>query len=448
MKKPNVIFVFADQWRASAFGYAGDTNVQTPNLDYFARHSHNFKNAVASSPVCTPYRATLMTGQFAHEHGLFVNDVPLQPKYPTFGERFKKAGYDTAYIGKWHIDGNGRSNYIPPERRFGFDFWRVLECTHRYNDSLYYHQDETEPRQWEGYDATAQTDELIDYLEDHNQENPFLMLLSWGPPHAPYDTAPEKYKNMYQPADIELPPNVPAEKAEWSKETLAGYYAHCTALDDQWQRIVDKVNDLGIAEDTILVFRSDHGDMIGSQGEEKKQRPWTESLNVPFLLQYPKLKPAAEYESVFNSVDILPTLLGLCDIDQGEGISGLDYSTYLKGTGALDPKAQGALIQCVSPFGQYTREGYGGKEFRGLRTTRYTYVKDLQGGWLLYDNQEDPFQLINQIHNPDYADIIKKLNEDLVDELALHNDEFKDGWYYIHKWGYITDDEGTVGFEW
>ena len=196
-RKPNVVFVFADQWRAQATGYAGDTNVRTPNLDRLAARSVNFENAVSCCPVCSPYRASLLTGQYPLTHGVFLNDVPLRNEAVSLAEVYRNAGYETAYIGKWHLDGNHRSAFIPRERRQGFDFWKVLGCTHAYNNSFYY-GDEDVKLKWEGYDAIAQTREAQQYIRDHAGGPPFLLVLSWGPPHDPYETAPQKYRDSVQ----------------------------------------------------------------------------------------------------------------------------------------------------------------------------------------------------------------------------------------------------------
>jgi len=134
--RPNVVFLLADQWRAQAAGFAGNADVITPNLDRLAAAGINFTNAVSCCPVCSPYRGSLMTGQYPLTHGVFVNDVQLSNKAVSIAQAYKAAGYDTAYIGKWHLDGRGRSNFTPPERRQGFEFWRALECTHNYNNSI------------------------------------------------------------------------------------------------------------------------------------------------------------------------------------------------------------------------------------------------------------------------------------------------------------------------
>src|SRR5712671_5899608 len=150
--RPNVLLIIADQWRAQAFGFAGDPNVKTPNLDRFERECVNFTQAVAGMPVCSPTRATLLTGQRPQTHGIFLNDVQLNTNAVTIAKELKAAGYDTGCIGKWHVDGRGRSSFIPRERRQGFDYWKVLECTHSYNNSPYY-ADGPEKLKWEGYDA-------------------------------------------------------------------------------------------------------------------------------------------------------------------------------------------------------------------------------------------------------------------------------------------------------
>ena len=215
--QPNVVFVFADQWRAQDVGYNGNMVVKTPTLDLLAKQSVVFTNAVSGCPVCCPYRASLITGQYPLTHGVFYNDKPLNPEAITIAKIYKKAGYETGYIGKWHLNGHepgeatfeARQKFIPKEHRQGFDFWQVLECTHDYNNSFYY-EDSPEIKKWDGYDAIDQTHSAIQYIQQQaSGRKPFLLFLSWGPPHAPYHTAPEKYQHLLTPEQIELRPNVP-----------------------------------------------------------------------------------------------------------------------------------------------------------------------------------------------------------------------------------------------
>lgn len=450
---PNIIYVFADQWRAQDTGYNGNRQVQTPHLDQLAAQSVNFTNAVAGISVCCPARACLLTGQHALTHGVFVNDVHLADDAVSMAKLFKAAGYDTAYVGKWHVDGRGRSSYIPPESRQGFDYWKTLECTHDYNNSKYYAGDSDQALTWDGYDAIEQTRDVQAYLRARGSsggapsESPFLLVLSWGPPHAPYETAPEAYRAMYDPAAIELRPNVTPEMEGEAREWIAGYYAHCTALDDCLGALMQTLDEEGLADNTIFVFTSDHGDMLGSQGEVKKQRPWEESIRVPFLLRWPERfgQNGREVDALLDTPDILPTLLSLCSLPVPETVEGRDFSATIQG--GQDPSGGAALIYCPHPFGQFLRQD-GGREYRGVRTKTHTYVRDLNGPWLLYDNAADPFQLVNLVDSPSSKAVQAELDATLQEKLDERGDEFLPGETYIEKWGYPLDKTGTVPFNW
>jgi len=445
-KEPNVVFVFGDQWRRQATGYAGNPNVRTPNLDALARESVNFTHALSGCPVCSPYRASMLTGRRPLTHGVFVNDVYLQPRAISLAQAFSAAGYDTAYIGKWHVDGHGRSNYIPPERRLGFDYWKVLECTHNYNQSPYYAGDSDEKLYWDGYDAIAQTRDAQNYIRDHGKDGPFFLTLSWGPPHAPYGTAPEEFRKLYNGDTLELRANVTDESEAQAREWLAGYYAHCSALDACVGHLLATLQECEIENETIFVFTSDHGDMLGSQGQTKKQRPWDESIRVPFVLRYPGLagwRPR-ETDALIDAPDIMPTLLGLCDISIPDTVEGLDFSEHIEG--GDDPSDGASLLICLQPFGQWTVAQHGGREYRGLRTKRYTYVRDLQGPWLLYDNAADPYQMRNLVQDEDAANIRDELDMWLQEKLDRAGDQFLSGAEYLEKWGYRVDETGTVPY--
>jgi len=425
-------------------GYAGNKDVKTPNFDKLAAQSINFSNAVSCCPVCSPYRASLITGRYPLTHGVFLNDLLLNDQAVSLAQAYNAAGYDTGYIGKWHIDGNKRGSFIPRERRQGFEFWKVLGCTHNYNNSFYY-GDENVKLKWDGYDSIAQTREAQRYIRDHSRGKPFALVLSWGPPHAPYHTAPQKYRDMFDTEKLSLRDNVPEEQRAQAKKTLAGYYAHIAALDDCIGELVATLKELGLEKDTILVFTSDHGDMLHSRGQMKKQRPWDESIRVPFLLRYPAATGAKgrKIDMPINTPDIMPTLLGLSGIDIPDTVEGTDFSSVV--TGKTEPPENAALISCPSPFGQWTRQS-GGREYRGVRTIRYTYVRDLNGPWLLYDNEKDPYQLDNLCNKPEHAGLQKELERLLSQKLKQTNDEFLSGWDYIKKWGYTVRENGTVGY--
>lgn len=453
-KKPNIVFVFADQWRAQDIGYNGNNQVNTPALDKLSEESVVFTNAVSGCPVCCPYRASLLTGQYPLTNGVFYNDKPLDPEANSIAKIYKQAGYKTGYIGKWHLNGHNpgektfdaRLKFIPKERRQGFDFWQVLECTHDYNNSFYY-EDSPERLKWQEYDAIAQTKSAIGFINEKSKEDePFLLMLSWGPPHAPYQTAPEKYRKMYAPDAIELRPNVPEELRETAKKEIAGYYAHIAALDDCMKELLAALKKSGVEENTIFVFTSDHGDMLRSHGMTKKQKPWEESLMVPFLLRFPEKLGTTQkqIEMPINTPDILPTLLGLSNIEVPGSVEGTDYSKVI--LGKEKPQNESVLIQCPVPFHQWNYEK-GGREFRGVRTTKYTYARDLNGPWILYDNQLDPYQMNNLIGLDEYIYIQKDLEKQLQNLLDRTNDKFLPGHDYMKQWSYVWDGNDSLRVE-
>jgi arylsulfatase A-like enzyme len=444
--RPNIVVVIADQWRQEAFGFAGNPDVKTPALDSFAGESVRFVNAVATIPVCTPSRAALLTGRYGTSTGMFMNDVPLRPDLPTLPSVLASAGYRTAFIGKWHVDGHGRSAFIPEERRHGFAYFKALECTHDYNRSYYYDGSDTARRQWPGYDAEAQTEDAISYIRVHGtQGDPFFMMLSLGPPHEPYQTAPDRYRRLYSPDQIHLRPNVPPDKDTTARTDLAGYYAHCTAVDACFGRLMDSLRSAGLSDNTIVLFTSDHGDMIGSHASAKKQQPWEESCRVPMLLRWPRWLTPAENTGAIATEDIMPTLLSLAACKVPDGVQGHSYANCLLHNGS-DPAHGAALVMCPAPFGQWSR-AVGGREYRAIRTARYTYARDLNGPWLLFDNVADPFQMHNLVNDNAIASTQNALDKELRKRLKARGDRFLPADALIKRWGYRVDKTGTVPYD-
>lgn len=435
---PNIVYILTDQWRASAFGYSGDPNVKTPNIDRLAKESVNFSNAVSVMPVCTPHRAALLTGRYPTTTGMFLNDLYLPDEERCMAEIFKAEGYNTGYLGKWHLDGHGRLNNVAPERRQGFDYWKALECSHNYNKMAYYEHDDPEIKYWPDYSPFAIAADANNYLAEQAQrDQPFLLFLSIATPHFPHSSAPQKYKDLYPEEDIILAPNVSDSWKERARKELQGYYAHCTATDEAIGRILDQIEALNLSENTILVLSADHGEMMGAHGIRPftKQLAWDESIKVPFLIRYPGINEhkGAIVNAPINTPDILPSLLGLANIDIPESIEGEDLSGLIK---SPDPEVdRAALVMNVCPF---TSE-YKYPEYRAIRTKQYTYARTLEGASKFFDNKQDPYQMNNLVDQAEYADLQLKLDKKLNAALENIGDDFRERDYYLQKWNVRLD---------
>ncbi len=201
----------------------------------------------------------------------------------------------------------------------------------------------------------------------------------------------------------------------------------------------------GLVENTLVVFASDHGDLLGSHGGFNKQQPYDESVRVPLIFRWPKGlgTRGRQLDAPITLEDIMPTLLHLCGLQVSNTVEGRDYGDHMRGGAA--PSDGAALLACIAPFGQWERR-HGGREYRGLRTLRYTYVRDLTGPWLLFDNQVDPEQTKNLINAPGYSALQADLEARLARKLKAEGDAFLLAEDYIRKWGYKVDANGTVPY--
>lgn len=428
--RPNLLFVFADQMRGQDMGCAGNSDVQTPTLDRLAREGTMFSRAFANCPVCTPSRAMMLTGLYPISCRTVANDLPLPPEYTGIGTLCRDAGYRTGYVGKWHLDGVPRNKFTPPgPRRHGFDYWAAWNCAHDYFHGRYF-RDTDEPIEINGYEPIGQTDLAIEFMEA-NREQPFCLFLSWGPPHNPYSQVPEEYQRRYSPERISLRPNFQPLGDEHPgmgggpeadpRRALAGYYAHITALDEQVGRLLDALHELGLDANTIVVFTSDHGDMLWSQGMLRKQQPWEESISIPFLVRWPAHIPSGRGCDVLLSVaDMTPSLLGLMGLGPTPSMEGADLSTVMLGHNA--PRPRSVFLMDIVTMDEAHIQGL--REWRGVRTEQHTYARFADGEpWMLYDNEADPYQLDNLVRAPHARDLVKQLEGELQSWLKETGDE-------------------------
>ncbi len=442
LDRPNVIWIFGDQHRAQALGYRGDRNVSTPNIDRLARDGVRFDCAVAGAPWCTPFRASLLTSTYPHQNGCVRTPSPLDPSIPTITAPLKEAGYHTAYVGKWHLDGSNGEHYIPPERRGGFDHWVGYENNNA-QYRVYVHGAGCEDRRrLDGYETDALTDLFIDHLTRHceqtggpdEREQPFFGVLSVQPPHGPY-VAPEEFARNHRPAEIAFRPNVPdvPRVADGARLDLAGYYAQIENLDWNLGRIRAALRRLNIDEHTHVVFFSDHGNMLGSHGQKEKSSPWEESIRIPMVFGGLRQTPLARggvCDAVMNHVDIAPTTLGLCGIRPPQWMVGYDYSRnalpkdhpHYRAEPDRSAEPQSAYCQQIPrKFHPHSVN----KQWRAVVTRDgWKYVIQPGHDWLMHDLNEDPCEQVNLAHDRVFDARRQELRALLGDWIRRTGDEF------------------------
>lgn len=423
--KPNLLYIFADQWRYEAMGCHHADQVITPNMDRFAEESVDFCHAYSTYPLCSPHRASLLTGKYPFSLGMWTNCKPgleekvmLRPQEISIGRVLKENGYNTGYIGKWHLDASelgfypnppsGAQEwdaYTPPgERRQGFDYWLSYGACDDHLNPHYWmdSKEQIRPGKWS---VEFETDKALEFMaERKDQDKPFALFLSYNPPHLPYELVPEKYENRFKDLDIQYRPNVPEETRKDPLMTKTRqYFAAVNGVDENFGRILDYLKENGLEENTLVVLSADHGDMMGSQGLMSKNVWYEESIHIPLVMRWKgKIAPGVN-DSLFASIDHMPTLLGLMGLPIPETCQGFDHAR-----GILEEKADGPedMFICSYPGGAdmvaafakrgLTHKAYG---WRGIKTKDKTYVisngyePDAPQEELLYDDSADPWQL-------------------------------------------------------
>ncbi|MBD3273861.1 MAG: sulfatase-like hydrolase/transferase [Candidatus Marinimicrobia bacterium] len=385
---PNILILMPDQMRGMAMGCMGDPNAITPNLDALASSGVLLENTFANTPNCSSARATILTGKYAHQHGVITNDLRLRADETTLAEILLEQGYDTGFIGKWHLDGGPRQpGFVPQDRRQGFEFWAANECNHDHFNSQYF-RDSDNPIQINGFEVNTWTDLTLEFLGNRSQR-PFFLMVSYSPPHHPYE-APKEYIQKFDPASLDMPLEWIEGEGLPTREQIAAYYANINAIDDQIGRILQALEESGKADKTIVLFTSDHGDMLGSHARIYDRQPWDESVQVPGIVRFPRDIPGNRtISNFFSHVDMAPTLLGLAGVEIPEAMQGFDLSPTLLGENHQTPPSVFFQIFGPSP----TRDVGGG--WRGVRTGKYKYARYENEHWVYFDFQSDQEEIIN-----------------------------------------------------
>lgn len=438
--RPNVIWIFGDQLRAQALSFNGDPNARTPSLERAEVNGMNFEHNLSGFPLCCPFRGSLLTSRYPN-HCVPGHEYPLPKGQQTIADVFNANGYNTGYIGKWHLGGwhesNGRAAFFitDPDRRGGFQHWVGYENNNsqwdcwvhggRGKDAFHY--------RLPGYETDALTNLFIQYLNEqatsqkNGQGKPFFAVLSVEPPHDP-NVAPEQYMVHFQPERLKLRPNTAqvARVEERARRELAGYYAQIENLDWNYGRIVGALEDNKQLFNTHILFFADHGEMGGSHGMFRKVNPHEEAIRTPMIFSgglpaYGGLK-RGRVPVLSNHVDIAPTTLGLCGIKKPDWMKGNDLSHFrlAKASPGVDPDS--AYLQNVIPTGHPDSIN---TPYRGLVTKDgWKYVCFENQSWLMFNLNEDPYEEANLAQNNMYRMERKKLIDRLAQWVHDTSDHF------------------------
>lgn len=443
-KHPNLIYILTDE-QVYCAAPGGIKELETPNLDKLASEGMVFTNCISNNPVCVPYRAMWLTGLHGHQNG-FINNhsaYPLSPELATWSKILKSNGYTMGYIGKWHLtpggenprfEGAGKDRIVkkpaaqtPPEYRHGFDDLWIQSSNHGEVRATYYWDTDSVYKMYDGYAPTKKMDQLIGFIETYkNRKSPFCAVLSLLPPHPPYGGAPEKWVEFYKNIETPFWENVPEEhRTDDNMKKLKNYYSQVSAIDEEVGRLMVKLDEWGITDNTIVIFTSDHGDLHFAHGEKWKRWPWDESVKVPFIIRYPwKIKAGSKTEALLGAIDLAPTLLGLTGFSDQipQSWQGGNLSHVMFGEEGPEPSSQLIMFNLPPPDHYILAKQPNLADYRGVRTKKYTYtlVKDPATGsvtpWLLYNNEDDPFQLKNLVGEEG----MEKIKEQLYDEIRGH----------------------------
>lgn len=436
MHKPNILFVFSDQHRWCDLGCYGNAEVLTPNFDAFAKKAAVFTNCIANSPVCVPSRGSLMTGLYPNNHRAVTNDLKIDSGRESIASVMNGNGYHTGYIGKWHLGGIPRDKPIRQGERLGFHEWKAYNCNHDYYAAYYYDENNVK-FEISGYEPAAQTNMAIDFI-GRNQDRQWALVVSYGAPHDPYFKVPDKYFDRYRDKALTLRENVPGRISnrktsfltkEQMRENYKGYYAHITALDEQFGRLMESLEQSGQLDNTLVIYTSDHGDMLGSQGLTFKQLPYNESVKVPLMI-YCKGKTVPVMSGEIISLTDLPvSILGLLGMTFSGQTDGQDLSELF--TNPNGKGAECAYMMDLVPCHQAYHRGY--PEWRGIKTKKHTYARSFDSSFaVLFDDDNDPMQTKNLIADSALKDPL----EAKLLSLAEQYDEFLPWDTFIKKHGY------------
>ena len=434
--RENIIFYFTDQQRADTCGCFGQPLDITPNLDSLAKEGVKFDHAYSPQPVCGPCRALFQTGKYPTETGCFRNNIMLPKGVKTLADYIEEAGYETAYIGKWHLASDGELEKapvidhtitaIPKELRGGYTgFWRtadVLEFTsHGYDGYVF---DENDNRiDFKGYRADCIMDMALQFFDQYDRKKPFFMTISQIEPHHQNDHkhyegphgSKEKYKNFVLPGDL-------AALKGNAAEEYPDYLGQCASLDENLGRLIERLKEEHLYENTVIIFASDHGSHFMTRYtdshlhgyDDYKRTCHAAATHVPLVIAGGPYQGGKEVEELVSTESLPKTILAIAGVDVGDAMIGENLLDVVCGKTDNRPD---------EVFSQISESRVG----RCIRTRYYLYsvyapdkdggacaASDLYADDFLYDLRTDPYELNNLIHDPAYDKVRLELREKLL----------------------------------
>lgn len=457
-KRPNIVFIMSDDHATQALSAYGSKMIQTPHLDQLAKEGTLFTQAFCTNSICGPSRAVILTGKYSHLNRYIVNETTaFDSSQTTFPKLFRKAGYQTALIGKWHLGSDPT----------GFDYWNILPGQGEYFDPMFNEMGNT--KRVEGYVTEIIAEKTVEWLRNRDTSKPFLLISQHKAPHSNFSPS-SKYEHEYDDVVFPEPPTLfddfktrslaakdnnmrlnphlklqymnndilkipeglgEKEQTRWLYQWYMRRYMACVrSVDDAVGKVMQTLRELGLEENTIVIYTSDQGFFLGEHGWYDKRFMYEESLKIPLIVRYPPTIPAGRVEDRFAlNLDFAQTLLEFAGIEQPEDMQGRSLKPLLENKPIAHWRNSVYYHYYEYPGWHYVKRHYG------VRTTNYKlihYYHDIDA-WELYDLHKDPHEINNVFSNPEYASIKEKLLQELEklqhqygDSLELAHELIKD----------------------
>ncbi len=464
-ERPNILFIMSDDHTAQAWGLYGgilEDYVHNPNLKKLAAEGTVLDNCLVSNSICTPSRATILTGQYSHINGVKILDAGLSPQYNNIAKELQKGGYQTSIVGKWHLK----------QEPAGFDYYAVLPGQGEYHNPIIKTKDNWQDyyeggKQYEGYSTDVVTNMTIDWIKNRDTKKPFMAMCHFKATHEPYDY-PERFAHLYKDQEIPVPDSFYDNSASTTGRSFLGQsmdnlmqrYLDATAnpelrkdfmnypglpfsvdgltkeearyktyqkmikdfmrsgagVDDNIGRLLNYLEDAGLAENTVVIYTADQGYFLGEHGWFDKRLIFEESIRMPFVIRYPKeIRAGARNKDVIENVDFSALFADYADIDYPKDMQGKSFRENLKGNTPNNWREYGYYRYWDHSKDRPGHFGIKGKRYK----LAFFYGNGFKGAaqkqfWDFYDLEKDPKELHNAYNDEEYQGIIKEMKAEII----------------------------------